>query len=163
MSQRLILSPAELRAEFERRQPWITMYRFGGETYGGSFDYSVDPRLAQFAQHVHPRARVLELGALEGGHTFMLATTPGVREIIAIEGRAENIEKAEFIRRVKGIENVRFIQADIRTLDLSRFANIDAIFCSGVLYHLPEPWRLISQCPKIAPEIFIWTHYCPDE
>jgi hypothetical protein len=31
-----------------------------------------------------------------------------------------------------------------------------------VIYHLPEPWNLISQLPSLAPNLFIWTHYAPD-
>lgn len=38
----------------------------------------------------------------------------------------------------------------------------DAVFCSGLLCHLPEPWKLIEQMPRIAPKLFIWTHY-PDD
>ena len=40
------------------------------------------------------------------------------------------------------------------------FGTFDAIFCSGVLYHLPEPWRLLRQFPAISPRVFLWTHYC---
>ena len=33
------------------------------------------------------------------------------------------------------------------------------MLCSGVLYHLPEPWKLIEQIGEIAPALFLWTHY----
>jgi hypothetical protein len=27
---------------------------------------------------------------------------------------------------------------------------------------LPEPWKLIEQLPRVAPALFIWTHYADD-
>ena len=32
-------------------------------------------------------------------------------------------------------------------------------FRCGLLYHLPEPWKLISQAPFVAPSLFVWTVY----
>ena len=38
---------------------------------------------------------ILELGSLEGGHTWGLATRPGVRKIFALEGRAANVRRQD--------------------------------------------------------------------
>jgi hypothetical protein len=46
--------------------------------------------------------------------------------------------------------------------DLTTLGKFDAVFCSGLLYHLPEPWKLIEQLPAIAPKLFIWTHYATE-
>jgi hypothetical protein len=86
-----------------------------------------------------------------------------VSSVVAVEGKAANVEKARFVQGIKGIKNITFVQGDLRTLELSQFAHVDAIFCSGILYHLPEPWNLIEQCAPLAPALFLWTHYCPDE
>src|SRR5580704_11535458 len=82
-----------LTAEFDRRGPWITQFRIDGQLYGGKTLYEADPRLTSFYQHVPDRSRILEIGALEGGHSFVLAQDPNVTEIIAIEGKRENIER----------------------------------------------------------------------
>ncbi len=36
------------------------------------------------------------------------------------------------------------------------------MFCSGLLYHLPEPWKLIERLAPIAPKLFLWTMYADD-
>lgn len=156
-------SPDWLASEFNRREPWYTQFCFDGRSYGGPRYFPPDFRLKLFYRHVAQRSRVLELGALEGGHSFEIARAPGVSSVVAIEGRPSNVEKARFVQGINGITNVTFVHGDLRTLDLWEFAHVDAIFCSGILYHLPEPWTLIQQCARLAPAIFIWTHYCLDE
>jgi hypothetical protein len=29
----------------------------------------------------------------------------------------------------------------------------------GLLYHLPEPWKLIKQMSRVARGVYLWTHY----
>ncbi len=102
---------------------------------------------------------ILELGSLEGGHTFTLARQPGVERVLAVEGRPSNIDKAKFIGSLLGVSNVQFKQANLEQLQLVSLGYFDAIFCCGLLYHLPEPWKLISQAPLVAPSLFVWTVY----
>jgi hypothetical protein len=61
-----------------------------------------------------------------------------------------------------GIRNVEFVQANLEHADLPTFGKFDAVFCCGLLYHLPEPWKLLEQLPAIAPTLFIWTHYAAE-
>jgi hypothetical protein len=60
------------------------------------------------------------------------------------------------------VPNAEFAQANLEDTDLAAFGKFDAVFCSGLIYHLPEPWKLISQLPALAPNLFIWTHYAAD-
>jgi len=138
--------------------PWVTRFRIGGHDYGGSFDSLNDPRLDFFCD-AFPRARrILELGSLEGGHSIGLAQRPGIEQVLGIEGRAANLARALVAKEVLHVGNVDFVQANLETIDLAQFGRFDAIYCSGLLYHLPEPWRLIAQLRSIADGIFIWTH-----
>jgi hypothetical protein len=82
-----------------------------------------------------------------------------VEQVVAIEGRAANLRKAELIQRLYGASNVKFVQANLEETKLEQFGHFDAIFCSGLLYHLPEPWKLLAQLPRLAPQLFVWTHY----
>ena len=118
-----------------------------------------DRRVQQFFERFPNVRTILELGSLEGGHTFMLSRQPGVERILAIEARAANIEKAKFIGSLLGVSNVDFRQANLEQLQLASLGYFDAIFCCGLLYHLPEPWKLISQLPVVAPSLFVWTVY----
>jgi len=106
---------------------------------------------------------ILELGSLEGAHSFILAQRPGVKRVVALEGREANLRKARFVQEQLGIRNVEFAQANLENADLGVFGKFDAVFCCGLLYHLPEPWKLLAQLPAVAPILFIWTQYAADD
>ena len=60
-------------AEFEKLQPWITRFHLEGADYGGTFDAMNDVRIAQFFEILPAVETIIELGSLEGGHSFALA------------------------------------------------------------------------------------------
>jgi SAM-dependent methyltransferase len=149
----------DLATEFARRGPWITQFVIDGVATGGDYQVTNDRRVQQFFERFPNVRTILELGSLEGGHTFMLATHKGVERVLAIEARAANIERAKFIGSLLGVSNVHFKQANLEQLQLPDLGYFDAIYCCGLLYHLPEPWKLISQVPLVAPSLFVWTVY----
>ena len=153
------IEPFSLRREFERRGPWVTKFVIGDVEYGGKIDAMRDPRVDQFFRAFPSAGRILELGSLEGGHTFSLASRPHVSRVLGIEGRRESVERARFVQQLLGVTNVGFEPANVESADLSAFGEFDAVFCSGLLYHLPEPWRLIENVAKVSPNLFLWTHY----
>ena len=57
---------------------------------------------------------------------------------------------------------MEFLQANLEQSDLTALGKFDAIFCCGLLYHLPEPWKLLERLPAVAPRLFIWTQYAAD-
>lgn len=143
---------------FWRRRPWVTRFEIGGRTYGGSVPLGDDPRVEQFAAAFPSARRVLELGSLEGAHSFSLALRGF--SVRAVEGRSENIEKARFVQRLLGIDGVTFEQADLDTgAALTELGRFDAVFCVGLLYHLRRPWLLIDQFPSVAPGVLLQTHF----
>jgi predicted O-methyltransferase YrrM len=155
------LSHEQIAKEFERRGPWISQFRFNGRIYGGD---RIDSNLevgALFRQ-VPNHGRILELGPLDGGHTLALAQAAGVGEIVAIDGREQNVRRASFIVDLYGLKNASVLLHDLRTFDIATLGHFDLVFCSGVLYHLPEPWKLIEQCAKVAPALHLGTHYAPE-
>jgi SAM-dependent methyltransferase len=150
--------------QFKEKEPWITKFKVDGINYGGDFDASNDQRIAYFFDSFPNVQTILELGSLEGGHSFALARRASVEKVIAVEARDKNIEKAKFVQGLLDDKKVEFIKADLEKTDLSELGKFDAVFCSGLLYHLPEPWKLIEQCRKVSPNIFIWTQYaCENE
>ena len=143
--------------EFEKLEPWVTKFHLDGADYGGKFDAMNDVRIKQFFEIFPDVETVIELGSLEGGHSFALARNPTVKRVLAIEGREKNIEKARLVQKILGDKKVEFVQGDIEKLDFGQFGAFDAVFCSGLLYHLPKPWELIPKLAAISPNIFIWT------
>ena len=58
------------------------------------------------------------------------------REAVGLEGRQLYVDRARFIARAKGLENVRFELADVRRMDKARLGQFDFVLCSGLLHHL---------------------------
>jgi SAM-dependent methyltransferase len=146
-----------LAREFELLGPWVTRFRIGDRDYGGKVALVDDARIERFAAAFSECGTVLELGSLEGAHSFSLARR--VERVVAVEGRDENIVRARFVRGLLGIENVEFVEADLETTPLASFGRFDAVFCVGLLYHLPRPWLLLDQLAAVAPNVFLQTHY----
>lgn len=156
-------SEINLISEFEKRKPWVTKFDIHGNSYGGSFDALNDARIKQFFEAFPRVETILELGSLEGGHSFALARGPHVKKVTAVELRPANIEKAKFVQELLGEKKIEFIEADLEKIKLSDFGEFDAIFCSGLLYHLPKPWELLNQFAGISPNLFVWTQYADEQ
>lgn len=158
------MQPEVLQREFDRRKPWVTKFVINGHSYGGQYDPLGDPRMDWFRQAFPAARTVVDLGSLEGAQSFRLAESPTIEHILGLEVRPANINKAQFVARLLGLEHkVSFAQANLESCDLTEFGRFDAAFCCGVLYHLPEPWRLIQQIARVTQNIFVWTHYAAED
>lgn len=157
------MSELNIAKEFKKRRPWITKFVINGTEYGGQFDAMNDPRVSQFKEHFPAARTILELGSLEGGHSLSLARYPDVEKVIAVDGRAANIEKSRLVNTLLGTSKVEFVEANLEDVDLSTFGTFDAVYCVGLLYHLPKPWELIAQCARVSPNLFIWTQHAGDK
>lgn len=82
-------------------------------------------------------------------------------EVLAIDCRPENIEKAKFVQGVFEVANIRFLVADVEAFDLTSLGRFDVLFNVGVLYHLREPWRLLRSLARMGASMFLWTHITP--
>jgi len=153
---------ANLAEEFAKLGPWIYQFQIDGQIYGGGISAVGDVRIERFLRFAPEAKTILELGSLEGAQSFILAQHPGVKRVVALEGREANLRKARFVQELLEIRNVEFLQANLEHTDLPAFGKFDAIFCCGLLYHLPEPWKLLEQLPDVAPRLFIWTQYAAD-
>lgn len=153
---------ADLTSEFAKLAPWIFKFRIDGADYGGGISAVGDVRVERFFRFAPNAATILELGALEGAQTFLLAEGRGVEKVVALEGREANLRKARFVRELLRVENAEFAQANLEEADLSSHGQFDAVFCCGLLYHLPKPWELLQQLPAIAPILYLWTLYAPE-
>lgn len=147
----------QLECGFARLGPWITRFEIDGRAYGGEIDLAGVDLIDQFAERIPAGSTVLELGSLEGGHSFALARR-GYR-ITAVEGREENLGRARYVKSVLHDRETRLVHANLEEVPLASFGRFDCVLCSGLLYHLPEPWRLIDQLPQVAPLLFLGTHY----
>lgn len=81
--------------------------------------------------------RILDLGCFTGMFTMELAKRGA--QVVAIEGREANIEKARFAKEKLELNNVTLIQDDVRNLGVRDYGLFDIVLCLGILYHLDMP------------------------
>src|SRR5438128_2462014 len=95
---------------------------------------------------------VLEAGC-GGGHTAMLS--PVARRITAVDLNTATLARQRHDR----LENVRFIDADIATMDLGE--QFDIVLCIGVIRHTDDPTRTFQNLyrhRKPGGRMVIWTY-----
>jgi SAM-dependent methyltransferase len=102
--------------------------------------------------------RVLELGPLEGAHTYQLEKL-GAASILAIEANAEAFLKCLITKEITGLRAANFMHGDFSQYLANSNENFDLVFCCGVLYHMPDPLALIGSIARCTKRCFVWTHY----
>lgn len=146
------------QAVFDSLAPWTSLVPCA-ETTGRDrlFD---DRRIGWAVQHLDGvrEQRILELGSLEGGHSYQLARAGA--HVTAIEGNPRSYLKGLLTRERLGTRNVTLLPGDFRPYlaSLGKGA-FDCIFAVGVLYHQPDPLALLRDCTRVAPRLALWTHY----
>jgi SAM-dependent methyltransferase len=95
-----------------------------------------------------PGEKVLEAGCGIGAQTVILAKNNPSAEITSIDVSLDSLEKARGNVRIKGIENVRFLQADIFSLPFEE-ESFDHVFVCFVLEHLQNPSEALKSLKKI--------------
>jgi glycosyltransferase involved in cell wall biosynthesis len=146
-------SPQNALDLFEKR--WSSLI----PDYGmGQIDLFRDSRIDWFLGQFGDIAgkRILELGPLEAGHTYMLAKHGA--KVLAIEGNAGAYLKCLIAKETLGIDS-QFLLGDFVKFVTSTDKSFDAVVASGVLYHMEKPLELIRHLARISNHILIWTHY----
>jgi hypothetical protein len=103
-------------------------------------------------------ASVLELGPLEGGHSFMLERA-GAQRVTAVEANRQAFLRCLASRQLLGMERVEFLCGDFVAFLSSGDDVYDVCVACGVLYHLLDPVELISLLSRRARRLFLWTHF----
>ena len=113
-------------------------FTIGPEPRGDNYRTVKFVQLIEDALHRPLRdLRIIDLGCGEGLYALEFAQHGA--EVVGIEGRLPSLAKAEFCRQVFGLENLRFVQGDVREADAAIYGTFDVVLCSGILYHLDQP------------------------
>ncbi|MBN2482652.1 MAG: class I SAM-dependent methyltransferase [Candidatus Omnitrophica bacterium] len=124
-------------------------------------DIEVEPRIKVLLEKIDIRGlRVLELGSLEGAHAMMLEGA-GAGEIISIEGREENFLKCLVAKNALRSKRCTFLLGDLNEVVPQIDQIFDLCLAVGILYHLPDPVKIMYHLGKISRNIFVWTHCIP--
>ncbi len=102
--------------------------------------------------------QVLEVGPLEGAHTWMLERA-GAARVVAVEANARALLRCLIVKELVGLPRTTFLLGDaLAYLDASP-PPFDAALAVGVLYHMTRPGAFLRALAAAAPRIFVWTAY----
>lgn len=100
---------------------------------------------------------VLEIGPLEAAHTYRLEQL-GAASVTCIEASVEAWLKCLVVKELLGLTRSRFLLGDIVGYLEEEPRRFDVAFCSGFLYHMADPIRLIGAIAATTRRCFVWTH-----
>jgi hypothetical protein len=103
-------------------------------------------------------ANILELGPLEGGHSYMLEQQ-GAASVLAIEANRRAYMKCLIAKEICRLQRVQFILGDFVEFLRQSDQQFDICIASGVLYHMQNPVELLSLISTRADKLMLWTHY----
>ncbi len=105
--------------------------------------------------------KILELGPLEAGHTYLLERS-GAAVIHSIEANKLSFLRCLVVKELLGLQNARFLLGDFTVWLENLQEPYDLIIASGVLYHMQDPLHLLELITKNSDAIYLWTHYASD-
>ncbi len=103
-------------------------------------------------------ARCVELGPLEGAHTYLLEQA-GAEHVTAIEANTDAFLKCLVTKELLGMQRCSFLCGDVTEYLRTGEEVFDVCWCAGILYHMVEPVELLELISKRARNLYVWTHY----
>ena len=87
-----------------------------------------------------PGATAIDLGCAEGWFAHRLLDW-GAARVVALDLRAENIERARLVRHHLGVpaERLELIHADLLDSALEELGDFDVVLALSLVYHLEDP------------------------
>ena len=101
---------------------------------------------------------VLELGPLEGGHTYM-ALQAGAERVVAVEGNVRHYLKCVVVKDLLGMHGADFRLGDFMPMMRAETAEYDLVLAQGVLYHMTDPVELLALAAERGRRLALWTQY----
>jgi hypothetical protein len=136
---------------------WVS--RLPGGLEAGEVPLFEDDRISWLVEQV-PIAgtSVLELGPLEGGHSYMLERA-AARRVVAVEANRSAYLRCLVVKEVFGMHRVDFLCGDLVKYLAETRERFDLCVASGVLYHMTEPLEMLELTSRVCDRLFLWTHY----
>lgn len=101
---------------------------------------------------------VLELGPLEGGHTYM-ALQAGAERVVAVEGNPRHVLRCLVVKNLLRMDAADFRLGDFVAMLQSEPDEYDLVLAQGVLYHMVDPVELIALTAERGRRLALWTQY----
>lgn len=127
--------------------------RKGRKLAGLKYD---DADNAELVKRYAPGKSFADIGCMWGvdGFFSFLAQDHGAVRVVAVDVYPESTKFAE--ERAKRNSRIRFVRGDINLPEITDAIGVcDVVFCSGVLYHTPDPVHLLTRLRAICSQTLI--------
>jgi ubiquinone/menaquinone biosynthesis C-methylase UbiE len=168
------MTTEQIRQGIEDLGPWFYRFEFpGGLQTTPAIPPSVvdifDTRLHMLTSvvdaHFGNRLReidCLDIGCHEGFYSLAMARH-GVRKVIGVDAREENLRRARFVAEGMGVTAVEYRKGSVETLAADVGQSFPLTLFLGVLYHVEDPMRCLRQVAAVTGELCVIETQVVDE
>ncbi len=104
---------------------------------------------------------MLELGPLEGAHSYM-AQHAGAARVICVEANTKAFLKCLVIKELLELDRCAFLCGDVLEYMAAGDEDFDLCIACGIMYHMTEPVRMLDLISRRASRLLMWTHVYDD-
>jgi 2-polyprenyl-3-methyl-5-hydroxy-6-metoxy-1,4-benzoquinol methylase len=150
ISQRCTLAAAEIDERLDSFY-WHYPFEFGGRLVEADWEPGKGLYGRHYRRYLHifPSLLTMTGGSLAGktvldvgcncGFWSLQARRLGAKSVRGIEGSQQNVDQANFVLELTGIDQIRVEQGDAYELSRERHGEFDVVLYLGLLYHLEHP------------------------
>ena len=137
---------------------WTTALPEHLGVHAGTMPLMEDPRIHWIIQQAGglDGRQVLELGPLEAAHTYMLEQAGA--SVTGVESNTRAYMRCLIVKELLNL-HASFMLGDFVPYMESTDRRFDFVLASGVLYHAPDPLRMLTALARVTDRVGIWTHY----
>ena len=160
------LTATEIRRGIRELGPWFYRFQFGDgmETTpaipaGVVEIFDTRLRMVNTAVDAHFGSRLseiecLDIGCHEGFYSLAMARR-GMKRVLGIDAREENLNRARFVAAAMGVDNVGYAPGRVETLTQDPGRQFDLTLFLGVLYHVEDPMRCLREVAAVTRELCV--------
>jgi SAM-dependent methyltransferase len=100
---------------------------------------------------------VLDLGPLEGGHSYM-AHQGGASRVVGVEANRMAFLKCLVVKELLQLSRCSFLCGDVTGYLQETTDSFDVCIACGILYHMVNPLELLALISERALRLVMWTH-----
>ncbi len=105
---------------------------------------------------------VLDLGPLEGAHSYM-AQQAGAARVLGVEANRMAFLKCLVTKELLELSRCSFLCGEVIEYLKADTEQFDVCIACGILYHMTNPVQLIDLIAQRCSHLLLWTHVYSDE
>jgi ubiquinone/menaquinone biosynthesis C-methylase UbiE len=98
--------------------------------------------------------RAIDVGCHEGFYTVALVRE-GVKSVLGVDVREENLLRARFVSAALGLTNVEWRHGNCEDLRVEQTGEFELCLFLGLLYHLENPMLCLRNISRITREVCV--------